>query len=505
MIDSEVLICGAGPTGLMAACQLARRGIRFRIIDKGAEFSNLSRALAIQARTLEVFAQMGLADEAIRLGERIRGLILLFGRSQARVEISGVGAAQTPYPFALLLPQDQTERLLNGELERNGGCVEWESELTGIEQDEGSVSCQVRTAGTTKTIRARYLIGADGAHSAVRHALGFNFVGAPYEHRFYLADVAAEWEMPRAFAVVAPGWRSFNGLFPMPGGLRYRALGIVPDSFRDRPVDLEMVQAILKSQMPAPITISNPTWLSEYRLHHRHATTFQKGRSFLCGDAGHIHSPAGGQGMNTGLMDSHNLAWKLALVLRHDRSPRLLKSYEQERLPFARQLVRGTDRLFAMGTSRKVFPSLIRTLVMPWLLPPIVGLRFIRSVLFRRGSQIGIRYPKSALSRTPRSHWSGRRLPHAALSDGRSSLDLIGDESFHLLVLEKTPSPARTVPEHLAALLRVHAVDPNIEPAFARTLSMRRGMLLVRSDQYVAFSSDTFSMEQVEQYFEQIK
>ena len=489
----------------MAACQLVRRGVLVRIIDRGPRFSNLSRALAVQARTLEVFAQMGLAEEAIQRGERIQGLMLLLGRSHARFEITGVGTSVTPYPFALLLPQDQTERLLADELERHRTRVEWDTELLSVEQDGAGVSSTVQKTGGPETIRARYLIGADGAHSAVRHALGIDFVGAPYEHRFYLADVCAKMEMPRAFAVVAPGWDDFNGLFPMPGGTRYRLLGVIPEKYRDVPVDFGLVQKILGDNFPIPVSVSDPTWVSEYRLHHRHATSFQLGRCFLAGDAGHIHSPAGGQGMNTGLLDAHNLSWKLASVLKQGASAEILRSYEQERLPFARQLVRGTDRLFSIGTSARLLPRLLRRLVLPWAAPLAGALPFVRRAAFRRISQTGISYRKSPLSTVVRSRWSGLRLPHVWMTDGRTSLALVGDDSFYLLILGSGGGKAAGVSPELSGLVRVHLIDTTEETQFARAIGMKRGMLLVRPDQYVAFSSKKVSWTSVHNYFISIK
>ncbi|MCE9598547.1 MAG: FAD-dependent monooxygenase [Spirochaetia bacterium] len=272
----DVLISGAGPTGLMAACRLAAAGVSFRLVDKQAAFSNLSRALAVQARTLEIFEQMGIIDKALENGEKMHGIVLLTEKGRATIELKTKQTTITPYPFVLILPQDKTERILGEELTRLGGSVEWKTEVLSIEQDANLVRAQVHGPNGAETIEAKYIIGADGAHSSVRHSLGIEFKGAPYGQTFYLGDIAIDWDIPRGFAVACPGRSGFNAFFPMPGNGRYRALGIIPENVRGQKLDLTLVQKIFSETVPTALTASDPRWMSEYHLHHRFATSFRQ-------------------------------------------------------------------------------------------------------------------------------------------------------------------------------------------------------------------------------------
>ncbi|EQA36853.1 FAD binding domain protein [Leptospira inadai serovar Lyme str. 10] len=496
---TDVLISGSGPAGLMAACQLADQGISFRIIDKGKAFSNLSRALAVQARTLEIFQQMGIADKAIRQGEKVRGILLLTKNGLAKGELGLVGNSITPFPFILILPQDRTERLLAKRLNELGSNIEWESELLSIKQNSENITALVRTSNGDREIKAKYLIGADGAHSATRHALGIDFVGDAYEHTFYLADLSVSWDLPRGYAVVSPGATDFNGFFPMPGESHYRILGIIPEELRDSMVDLKLVQTILKEKVPISLQVSDPRWLSQYKLHHRCAKYLRKGRGFLCGDAGHIHSPAGGQGMNTGLQDAHNLAWKLSFVLKYKVSEKILDSYERERLPFARRLVKGTDAIFSTATGKSIFARFFRTRLLPRLMPILFSFQKIRLLIFQSISQTQISYKESYLSRIVLSPLSGKRLPHANLTSGNSILNEMDSKTFHLIFLmQNSPEfdfSSGEIP------LKVHHFIPEIERDLCEATGMKSGMILVRPDQYVSFSSETISIDLLNRYF----
>ncbi|BDA78248.1 oxygenase [Leptospira kobayashii] len=499
--ETEVLISGAGPTGLFAACQLAQWGIQFRIIEKGSAFSNFSRALAIQARTLEIFEQIGIAEKVISQGERIKGILLLFKNKMAIGDLGDLGEDITPYPFLLVLPQDKTEKILAEHLEKQGGKVEWQTQLISLQEKPDSISGIISGPNGEEKIQAQYIIGADGAHSTVRHSLGIEFIGDSYEHNFYLGDLEVHWELPRGYAVLSPAEEGLNGFFPMPGELRYRVLGIIPESEEGKKVDLGLVQKILDERVPVQVRVSDPHWLSQYKLHHRFAKSFRQGRAFLCGDAGHIHSPAGGQGMNTGLQDAHNLAWKLASVLRKKTSSHILNSYEEERLPFAKQLVTETDRLFTLMTGQKRISKLIRRFILPFLVPVLFSFPMIRRKIFKRISQTQISYKNSLLSEAVSSKLSGIRLPHAKLSTGESVLNKIDNSNFHLILLENVKL------DHLDSVwpgLKIHTLTPGSEPNFAKAVRMKKGMILVRPDQYIAFQSEKISIPGLKRYFAKI-
>ncbi|WP_411823134.1 FAD-dependent monooxygenase [Leptospira sp. 'Mane'] len=498
---TDVLISGAGPTGLFAACQLAHLGISFRIVEKNRAFSNFSRALAIQARTLELFDQIGIAEKTISLGEKVKGILLLFKNKMVFGDLENQGKETTPFPFVLILPQDKTEKILAERLEELGGKVEWQTELISLKENSDSISAVVSGPNGEEKITARYIIGADGAHSAVRHNLEIEFIGDSYEHNFYLGDLHVDWKVPRGYAVLSPSPEGLNGFFPMPGESRYRILGIIPENKTGKQVDLGLVQNILDENVPVSATVSDPNWLSQYKLHHRYAKSFRKGRAFLCGDAGHIHSPAGGQGMNTGLQDAHNLTWKLALVLRNQTSPHILNSYEEERLPFAKQLVTATDRLFTLMTGQGLISKWIRKFLLPNITPILFSIPFIKRKIFERISQTQISYKESLLSKVFPSNLTGKRLPHVMLSSGESVLKKIDNSGFHLILLENITFDH---PELIRQGLKIHTLRPILEPGFAKAVGMNKGMILVRPDQYVAFHSEKISISELGEYFSAI-
>ena len=333
--DTDVLVVGAGPTGLMLANQLARRGVRARIIDRHAGPARESRALGVQARTLEIYSHLGIAEQALDLGTRADGAVLWAqGRRAARVPLGDIGRDLSPYPFLLVLGQDDNERLLGGALRAQGLTVEWNTELVGLTQDADRVTATLkRPDGTRGDVTVAWLAGCDGARSSVRELSGIAFEGAPYEHVFFVADVQATGSM-------APGvlnvylWRSgFHLFFPMRGTDHWRIVGILPPHLRGRD-DLKFEEVIpaVRQEAGGGLSFQSCSWHSTYRIHHRRAARFHDRRCFLLGDAAHIHSPVGGQGMNTGLQDAYNLAWKLALVVSGRAGAALLHSYEDERL-----------------------------------------------------------------------------------------------------------------------------------------------------------------------------
>src|SRR5262245_1480001 len=351
----------------MLANQLARRGIPMRIIDRHAGPSRETRALGVQARTLEIYAHLGIVDRALALGRPSTGANLWAqGRRMARVPIGEAGRSLTPYPFILILGQDDNERIMGDRLRDLGVSVQWSTELVGLEQDAGKISATLRLPdGTSRAIQAAWVGGCDGAHSSVRELNGIAFPGAPYEHVFYVADTQATGSMV-ADEVNVYLWRAgFHLLFPMRGKDHWRIVGILPPSLRaGRDVGIDDVIPSLREEAGAGLNIKACSWFSTYRIHHRCAARFRDRRCFLLGDAAHIHSPVGAQGMNTGLQDAYNLAWKLALVVSDRARAALLDSYEQERLPVARRLLNTTDRAFRLVVSDSWLAGLLRTKVL---------------------------------------------------------------------------------------------------------------------------------------------
>ncbi len=418
--DTDVLIVGAGPTGLVLALWLTRLGVRVRIIDKTAEPGTTSRALAVQARTLELYGQIGLADEVVARGRQATAVNLwVAGKKTAHAVFGDMGAGLSPFPYALIFPQDEHERLL---IDRLAACnveVERRTELVGFEDSNGRVLARLNGPdGAGTTCEAAYIAGCDGAHSRVREALGIGFPGGAYAHLFYVADVEASGAAMNGELHVGLDAADFLAVFPLKEDGRARLVGTVREDAEHESENLSWNDVSQRVIEWMRIDIERVNWFSTYRVHHRVADHFRKDSAFLLGDAAHIHSPVGGQGMNTGIGDAVNLAWKLAAVLHRRADKSLLESYEPERIAFARRLVATTDQAFTGVTSRGAVARLVRLHIVPLLLPPLFELKAVRRLLFRTVSQTAVNYRGSSLSqgRAGAVH-GGDRLPWVEEAD----------------------------------------------------------------------------------------
>src|SRR5262245_28340448 len=385
----------------MLANQLARRGIPMRIIDRHAGPSRETRALGVQARTLEIYAHLGIVDRALALGRPSTGANLWAqGRRMARVPVGEAGRSVTPYPFILILGQDDNERILGDRLRDWGMSVEWNTELVGLEQEPDKAIATLLADGTTRELTAAWVAGCDGAHSSVRELSGITFPGAPYEHVFFVADTEMTGNMVPDELNVHLWRQGFHLFFPMRGKDHWRIVGILPAALRYRDdVTFEAVIPSLRSEAGTGLSFRSCSWFSTYRIHHRSALHFRDRRCFLLGDAAHIHSPVGAQGMNTGLQDAYNLAWKLALVVQGRADVALLESYEEERLPVARRLLHTTDRAFRLIISHSRLAGLLRTQILARIAAFAMGIPRIQGEAFRVVSQTGIHYRSSRLSK----------------------------------------------------------------------------------------------------------
>ena len=321
-MDTDVLIVGAGPTGLMLANQLVRRGVKPIIIDRHAGPAQQTRAIGVQARTMEIYARMGLAGQALELGQITGGANMWAnGRPMARIPVGDIGKNLSPFPFILMLGQDDNERIMGAKLQELGVSIQWNTELTAFEQKADHVEAQIKHPdGTIRPMTATWVAGCDGSRSAVREMNHISFPGAPYAQTFFVADTEATGSMrPHELNVYL--WRDgFHLFFPMRGKDRWRVIGILPEQFRSREhVTFDELIPSIKGEAGTDLDFKHCSWSSVYRIQHRAAERFRDRRCFLLGDAAHIHSPAGAQGMNTGLQDAYNLAWKLALVVRGTR------------------------------------------------------------------------------------------------------------------------------------------------------------------------------------------
>lgn len=371
--NTDVLIAGAGPVGLSAAAELRRHGVRCRLVDRLPARLPYAKAVGVQPRTLEIWDRMGLARAAMEAAVPLRGqLIYVNGREQTRIDLAL--PSEVPYGFAAL-PQYETERLLEEYVAGLGTVIERGTELLSFAQDTDGVTARLGTAaGAAEEVRARYLIGCDGAHSIVRKGLGLTFEGGAFTEEYMLADVEADWDLPHGYGVRS-SHRADDGstddvlvCVPLPGASRYRMSMLVPPELSTRATDgvpagrdgvahrpahgldggrapeLSHIQAVVDRLAPRPGAVSRMRWSSVFRISHRIVDRYGEGRVFVAGDAAHIHPPTGAQGMNTGIQDACNLAWKLALVVRGHAGPALLASYDAERRPVGEEVVGRTVR-----------------------------------------------------------------------------------------------------------------------------------------------------------------
>jgi 2-polyprenyl-6-methoxyphenol hydroxylase-like FAD-dependent oxidoreductase len=412
--DTDVLIVGAGPTGLVLALWLTRMGVRVRIVDKTAQPGTTSRAVAVQARTLELYNQIGLADAVIERGWKTIAVNLwVDGKKAAHAVFGDMGAGVSPFPYLLIFPQDEHERLLIDRLAEAGVHIERQTEFLGFDDAAGRALARLkRPDGASEKCEAAYVAGCDGAHSAVREALEIGFPGGTYDHLFYVADVEASGATMNGELHVALDRTDFLAVFPLKREGRARLIGTVRGEAEHQQENLSWNDVSKRVIEWIRIDVERVNWFSTYRVHHRVADHFRKGCAFLLGDAAHIHSPVGGQGMNTGIGDAVNLAWKLAAVVQGRAHASLLDSYEPERIAFARRLVATTDQAFTGVTSSGAIARLMRLHILPLLLPAFFALNRVRRFLFRTVSQTAVNYRGSSLSegRAGTVH-GGDRLP----------------------------------------------------------------------------------------------
>ncbi|OAX81559.1 hypothetical protein ACJ72_04103 [Emergomyces africanus] len=397
MARAPVLIVGSGPSGLVLASWLRRQNVGLRIIDKGAFRASDSRAIVMHARTLELYQKLGVADEVIADGKQmVAANLWIQGKHRVRLPIGEIGKGITPHPFLHVYPQDRHEKLLEEKLAEAGVKVERNRELVDFTDHGDHISYTLLhndTQEREENCEAQYIIGCDGASSTVRHVLdNIQFPGGTYEPLFYVADIEASGPAINGEVHVSIHSSDFLLIFAYDDSSCVRVVGIVHDE-PGVPAESLSFQDVLSTAIDSlKIKVDKVNWFSTYRVHHRVANHFRSGRAFLVGDAGHIHSPAGGQGMNTGIGDAANLAWKLAAVLQGHADPSLLDSYEAERIPFARTLIQRTDQAFSIATSEGFFADIIRSYIFPLILPVAMRFAAVRNFAFRSLSQTQITY-----------------------------------------------------------------------------------------------------------------
>ncbi len=501
--DTEVLIAGAGPTGLALALWLTRLGVRVRIVDKTAEPETTSRAVAVQTRTLEMYNQLGLAGAVVERGRRAIAVNLwVAGKRAAHAVFGEIGAGLSPFPYALIFPQNEHERLLIDRLAALGVEVERRTELLGYEDSNGCARARLKQPdGSTEECEAAFIAGCDGAHSTVREALKIGFSGGTYEHLFYVADVEAGGAAMNGELHVALDTTDFLAVFPLKSEGRARLVGTVREETGERREKLSWEDVSRRVIAWMRIDVERVNWFSTYRVHHRVADRFRDGRAFLLGDAAHIHSPVGGQGMNTGIGDAANLAWKLAAVLRGRANASVLDSYEPERIAFARRLVATTDRVFTGVTSSGAIARRVRLDVVPFVIAPLFKLAAVRRFLFRTVSQTAVNYRGSSLSegRAGAVH-GGDRLPwvKADLNGGEDNFAPLTSLDWQAHVYG---GAAREIEEACKGRKLPLHVFP-WRPEMGRAGLRRNAVYLVRPDGYVALADSEGSAMAIASYLD---
>lgn len=407
----DVLVIGAGPTGLMMAAEVARYGLSCRLIDKGASYGDKSRAVAIQARTMEVFGFLGLADVFLKEGLAVRTAnpVSHFKRL-AQISFDSL---ESPYPFVLSIEQTKTERILAAHVASFGVEIEKGIEFLHLEQNAEGVEVSLRHAvsGKEEDVGAAWVIGCDGAHSQVRKQLQLPFEGKGFADIFSLADVHVHWQYPHKEVFAFLNAKGILAAIPLPDPDRYRLVfqllryrnllkkngrlpyGQINESLTMAPT-LKEIEELLCSYAGEQVRISNPVWIANFHINSRMASTYRKGRVFLAGDAAHIHSPVGGQGMNTGLQDAFNLAWKLAFVHKKQACLELLDTYNLERLRVGKRLLKATQLASYIATLHHPFAIALRNTAISFC----SRISFFRMHLIRALSQTAIRYLKSLLT-----------------------------------------------------------------------------------------------------------
>jgi 2-polyprenyl-6-methoxyphenol hydroxylase-like FAD-dependent oxidoreductase len=494
----NVLIVGAGPTGLVLALWLIKQGVRIRIIDKTEGPGTSSRALAVQARTLELYRQLDLTDEVLQEGHKVAAINLwVKGKSEARISFESIAEGLTPYgPF--IYPQDQHERLLVKHLEQLGILVERNTELVSFTESGDHIVATVRGPhGESATCEVAYVAGCDGAHSVVRQSMGTGFSGGAYQQLFYVADVEATGPAMNGELHIDLDEADFLMVFPLKGQDRARLVGTVRGERALEGENLKFEDVSDRAREHMKVSVKKVNWFSTYRVHHRVAEHFRKGRAFLLGDAAHIHSPAGGQGMNTGIGDAINLAWKLKTVLAAQASEALLDSYEIERRAFARKLVSTTDKGFTLATAQGRVADFIRTRIVPAIVPTLFKFEAAREYMFSAVSQIAIAYHDSPISEGKAGDVKGGdRLPWAPTpsADNFEALRTIGWQ----LHVYGTPS-AELTNWSQCNKMALHAFAWH--EAHEKAGLARDAMYLIRPDMYVALAAEKQDPLILNQYF----
>lgn len=521
---TKVLIVGAGPSGLMMAAQLLRYGVQPIIIDNKQGPTSHSNALGVQARSLEIYRQLGIINQVVPNGKPTGGLSFnQGGKERATLSLNKIGEGMTPFPYLLLYQQNKNERALLDNLTQNCCPVYWNTELISLQQEPGSVTAVIKSNDEERQLICDWIIGADGAHSEVRKQSQIPFKGDTYPSFFYLADLKLNTDfLTDDYIRLFIDKENLSGFFPLPEKDCYRIIGTLPDKFeQSETVTADDMLPYLSDLTKSTIKIEENYWFTTYKLHHRMAERFREQRCFLIGDAAHIHSPVGAQGMNTGLQDAYNLAWKLAGVINGQIRENILDSYASERMPVARTLLKTTDQAFNIVMSKSWFTRLYRQ----WILPNLLNLAWkstrLKTFFFKVVSQIGITYRESNinlhLSKSTKVK-AGDRVPYLKVYDEKKEIETDLHEwcakpGFTLIVFGKFDEMflftiAKWITTKYPGFLNFFYLPPsgkNVEVFEAFEANPHKQMaIVVRPDMHIGYMNDVADLGMLDNYLQNV-
>jgi len=517
--ETEVLIVGAGPAGLMMACQLAIQGIRFRIIDKKEKPTTHSGALIIQARSIEIFDQMGIAHKFINEGIIANHINILFnGKQLQKMSIKNIGSGVSKFPYLLMVKQAKTEEILTDFIHTREYSIERGHELLNLYQDSTGVTAEIKNPdGSMESLKTHYLIAADGGKSSIREQLKIPFIGKSHNKSLFIIDCKTDIKSPEDIFILVTN-NSISGFFPMSDG-KWRIDGTIPTALKQKEtLTFDDVEEHFSERNKMETQLYDPEWFSVFHSHQHHAAIFQKERCFLIGDAAHIQSPVGAQGMNTGLQDAFNLSWKLAFVLNGKSDHALLNTFTRERLPVAINTARTTDYIFNLLTSETIFNKTFRRYLFPFIIKKLSSVieseNMISRYLFKSVSQTGINYRESLMSRNvsinffpSQSLRPGDRLPFITFNEKDSEINIqekVKATAFHLFIFSvnlPSESQIKKLEEYRNTLTFEIILQTGLNKNLFRSLGIKKkGFLLVRPDLYIAFKTNILNFNHLERY-----
>lgn len=514
----DVLIVGAGPAGLMMACQLALHDISFRIIDQRKTLPVYSGALIVHARTLEILHQMGMAEKTLKAGIVAHIINMRFNYKKSfTLDISDFGKGLTRYPYLLMIEQVQTGKLLEQFLNDHSHWVERGDSLVSFTQENKMVSAKIQKAdGTMETVTSRYLIGADGSDSLVRNHLRIPFPGKTQQSRLFITDCEARLPLSGREIFFSFAKDLTAGFFPLKGN-RWRVDGLIPDIQHEK-VGFEEIRKYFGKNIHSGIELQKPQWFSVFRSQSKCAERLRDTQCFLIGDAAHVHSPVGAQGMNTGMLDACNLAWKLNFVISNKATEKLLDSYEAERRPLALNIIRYTDLAYSVMTKNSMPALFFRLRIIPLVMPVLLSWfkknQHLRNRIFLSVSGIGIHYKNSFLSASAakdnfpaHAPKPGERLPYLSYEIRGKSLSTYNDLKpgcFYLFIFGKhlLPAPFHRELYNYTGVIALKYIDnePGTESLFELFGIKEQGCYLVRPDLYIAWRCHGFDEKGLSNY-----